>query len=297
LKRLLELSSVALVQFINGLFNTNYPLDSRVEKTKTETVSDKLRRLLSDTMLIVNGVYAYHLEGQIDNDRNIAIRVFEYGFAEALKTKKLSDNGQKITLKFPNAKIIFWEATKKMPDEVVLTLEFPEGEPYDYKVRTFKFLEHGIRELAERKLAILLPFYVLKLRRSVKSAKNSERRAELAQKMKSIVDELVEAIDRCAEAGLMDESDKRTVVQLTEQLYKELFANYSEFKEADSTLQERILLYSEEAELRGMEKGMEKGIEKKAFDVAKKMLSRGMTLTEVAEIAGLPLESVKTLIN
>ena len=165
LKRLLELSDMALVVFINGLFGSNHSLESRVERPKTESVSKKLRRLMSDTIIIVNGIYAYHIEGEIDgDDENIVIRVFEYGFAEALRTKESSANGKTISLRFPDARIIYWESTGHTPDEVTLSLSFPGNGHYDYKVKTLKFLEHGIKELEEQHLAILLPFYVLKLR-------------------------------------------------------------------------------------------------------------------------------------
>ncbi|GHV37457.1 hypothetical protein FACS1894187_14220 [Synergistales bacterium] len=77
-------------------------------------------------------------------------------------------------------------------------------------------------------------------------------------------------------------------------------------------MQDKILTYSEEAELKGIEKGIkegieqgiergiEKGIEKgraeKAFDMARKLLARGMTLLEVAEIAELPIDTLQTLV-
>jgi hypothetical protein len=44
-----------------------------------------------------------------------------------------------------------------------------------------------------------------------------------------------------------------------EYLYKELFAQYDEFREADAMLQERILTYSEKAELRGRVEGRIEG--------------------------------------
>ncbi|GHV38109.1 hypothetical protein FACS1894187_16410 [Synergistales bacterium] len=316
LKQLIRLSSAAVIQFINGLFGTNHPLDSTVDYPNTETVSKKLRRLQSDTIIIIGGVYAYHIEAEIGDDENIVVRVFEYGLAEALRTKTLSEDGSKISIKFPSARIIYWETTKKTPDEVTLSLEFSEGEQYNYKVKSFKFLEHDIKELEERKLAILLPFYVLKLRKQTVSAKTSKRRAELAVEMKEIVDELVMMADRAEASGLVSEADKRIVLEHMERLYRELFAQYAEFKEGDVMLQDRILTYSEEAakkaakeaELKGIERGIEKGIEKgiergiekgraeKAFDMARKMLARGMTLLEVAEIAELPIDKLQTLV-
>ncbi|GHT00396.1 hypothetical protein AGMMS50276_26070 [Synergistales bacterium] len=163
-------------------------------------------------------------------------------------------------------------------------------------MKSFKFLEHDIKELEERKLAILLPFYVLKLRKQTVSDKTSKRRAELAIEMKTIVDELVEMADRAEASGLVSEADKRIVLDHMERLYRELFAQYTEFKEGDVMLQDKILTYSEEAELRGIKKGKAEGKAEKAFDVARKLLARGMTLLEVAEIAELPIDKLQTLV-
>ncbi|GHV34381.1 hypothetical protein FACS1894187_04840 [Synergistales bacterium] len=296
LKQLIRLSSAAVIQFINGLFGTNHPLDSTVDYPNTETVSKKLRRLHSDTIIIIGGVYAYHIEAEIGDDENIVIRVFEYGFIEGLRTKTISEDGSKISIKFPNARVIYWETTKKTPDEVTLSLEFSEGEQYNYKVKSFKFLEHDIKELEERKLAILLPFYVLKLRKQTVSAQTSKRRAELAVEMKEIVDELVMMADRAEASGLVSEADKRIVLEHMERLYRELFAQYAEFKEGDVMLQDRILTYSEEAAEKAAEEAELKGRTEKAFDMARKLLARGMTLMEVAEIAELPIEKLQTLV-
>ncbi|GHV41873.1 hypothetical protein FACS1894187_23830 [Synergistales bacterium] len=87
---------------------------------------------------------------------------------------------------------------------------------------------------------------------------------------------------------LVSEADKRIVLEHMERLYRELFAQYAEFKEGDVMLQDRILTYSEEAEL--------KGRTEKAFDMARKLLARGMTLLEVAEIAELPIDKLQTLV-
>jgi predicted transposase/invertase (TIGR01784 family) len=123
------------------------------------------------------------------------------------------------------------------------------------------------------------------------AAQTSNQRSVLAVEMKSVLDDLVSAVDRSEKAGYINESDKRTVLELMERLYRELFVQYKEFTGVDTMLQERILTYSEEAELRGMEKGMEKG--KK--EVARSMLARGMPLLEVAEIAGLPMDKLQDL--
>ena len=60
LKRLMKLSSQAVIQFINGLFGTDHPPDSTVEYPSTEQISRKLRRLMSDIIIVINGIYIYH---------------------------------------------------------------------------------------------------------------------------------------------------------------------------------------------------------------------------------------------
>jgi predicted transposase/invertase (TIGR01784 family) len=293
LKQLLHLSAPAIIQFINGLFDADHPLDSTVEYPNTETVTKKLRRLLSDTVVIIGGVHVYHLEAEISDDANMAIRVFEYGFAEALRTKTVSDSGEKISIRFPNARVLYWETTGKTPDEVTLALEFPEGGCYDYMVRSFKFLDHEIKELEAQKMTILLPFYVLKLRKKVVQARTTRRRLELSAEMKAILDELVLAVDRGEMAGLMSEPDKRIVLDHMEQMYRELFEQYSEFKEADTMLQDRLMTYEEKAELRGIEKGREEGRK----EIARKLLANGASLDFIAQNCDLPLDTIKGMMN
>jgi hypothetical protein len=244
-------------------------------------------------IVIINGLHTYHLEAEIGDDENIVIRVFEYGFAESLRTKTVLYGGERITLKFPNARIIYWETTKNTPDEAVLVLEFPDGVHYDYKVKALKFLEHDIEELEKLKLAILFPFYVLKLRKKVVSAKTSPALAKLAREMKLLLDKLMAAIDRAASAGLLGEADSRNVLEYTEKLYIELYKDYDEFREADAMLQSTILTYSEEAEQRGIEKGIEKGKE----EVAKNLIASGVSTDIIVKSTGLPLKKVRTLMN
>jgi hypothetical protein len=250
---------------------------------------------MSDTIVIIGGVHAYHIEAEIGDDENIVVRVFEYGFMEGLRTKTTLEDGSKISIKFPDARIIYWETTKKTPDEVTLTLGFPNGEHYNYVVRAVKFLNHTIGELEAQKLAILLPFYVLKLRKRTVCARTPKRRAELAREMKPLLEELMAAADRAERTGLMNEADKRIVLDHMNRLYKELFAQYDEFKEADVTLQDRILTYAEEAAEKAAKKAKLEGVAEGKFEVARKMLARGMALPEIAEIVELPIDKIQTL--
>jgi hypothetical protein len=170
-KRLIRLSSGAVVQLINSLFDANHPLDSTVEYPNTETVSDKLRKLMSDAMIVINGTHVYNIESEIGYDAGIVIRIFEYGYAEALRSMAVSENGAAVDLTFPNARVIYWEA--RAPEKLTLRMHFPDGSWHSYEVPTFNFLAHSVAELEERKLTMLLPFYVLKLRKRLERAASS----------------------------------------------------------------------------------------------------------------------------
>jgi predicted transposase/invertase (TIGR01784 family) len=256
---------------------------------------------------IIGGVYTYLIEAQIGDDENIALRVFEYGMAEGLRARKMSGekNAERITVKFPEARIIYWETTSRTPDEVILSLEFSDGGHYDYSVRTLKFLDHEITELEGRKLAILLPFYVLKLRKRVVSAKTALERSKLGREAKGILDELMAATERAKASGSIGENDWLSILEHMERIYSELYGCYDEFKEVDAVLQEKILTYTEEAKLigiqegieRGIERGIAKGIERGKVDMARNLLRNGVMPDVIARSSGLPMEKIRDLMN
>ncbi len=54
-KKVITLSAGAVVHLINGLFGTDYPPDSTVEYNWTEFQDDRLKRILADTIITING--------------------------------------------------------------------------------------------------------------------------------------------------------------------------------------------------------------------------------------------------
>jgi hypothetical protein len=189
-KQLLHLSNRAVVSFINGLFGTKYPPDSPVEYLSTETVSKKLRPLMSDTRLRVSKD-TYIIEAQIAFDGEMAIRLFEYGYYGGLWEKTFEDTIR--TIKIPPARIIYWEGKSQTPPEQILRLRFPDDSYYDYRVETFEPLKHSVKELEKKGLAILLPFYILKLRKQVEKAAPGTERKRLKSGMRKLLEELGQA--------------------------------------------------------------------------------------------------------
>ena len=86
-KKILTLSSKAIINLINGLFDTDYPLDSIITYNWTEFEDDNLKKILADTIITINGKDSYHLEAQMTKDDEIVFRVLEYGFSHANRNK------------------------------------------------------------------------------------------------------------------------------------------------------------------------------------------------------------------
>lgn len=166
-KKIITLSSKAVINLINGLFETDYPLDSTITYNWTEFVDGSLKRILADTIITIDGRYSYHLEAQMEKDNCIVFRVFEYGFGHANRNRMEQEG--KYVLQFPKPMVIYLYYEGNVPDEYTLTLEFDEGrEEYEYKVPVLKLPEISAKELSDRKMVILIPFHVLKLRYALK---------------------------------------------------------------------------------------------------------------------------------
>ena len=172
-KKVITLSCKAVVNLINGLFDTDYPLDSEVTYNWTEFHDEELRKTLADTIITIDGKYSYHLEAQISKDNEIIFRMFEYGFRHANLNREREDDNY--ILRFPKPVIIYLYYTGKVPDEYTLTLEFDEGAAkFDYTVPVIKLPELTVEELNEKKMVILIPFHLLKLRYWVQNGNVTE---------------------------------------------------------------------------------------------------------------------------
>ena len=243
IKRILQggVSKAAVVDFINGLYGENLPRDNELTYIATEGVDGRLKKTLADIIISVRDgecVRRFHLEAQTDADHIIVIRVFEYGFRDALLHQYTK--GNKITLPFPNPAIIFLEHTESTPDELILELDFGKQGKAEYTVPAIKFLNYSVEELCEKKMTILLPLYLLKLRRDVENAKRRKHGREdilreKARELKTLVsDKLLPAIITSEAAGDITNNDAFELLQLIERLYNYLYGGIVEFKDEEA---------------------------------------------------------------
>jgi hypothetical protein len=218
-----------VINCINGLFNTDYPPDSKVSRPSTETVDDNLKRSVADMVIVINGVHRYLIESQINNDEDMLVRIFRYILSEGQRSAERG--GHTLTIHIPDARVIYWETTRNTPDRELLRFEFPDGPAVELNVPSIKFPEFSITELEERKLILLLPFYLLKLRRQTENAKTDERRRELFASLKKLLLDIHKIIERGRDRELIGGTDFIKIWEITKLLYRSLYSDYNETKE------------------------------------------------------------------
>jgi hypothetical protein len=100
-----------------------------------------------------------------------------------------------IILPFPRAIVIYLEEGAATPDKMTVRLIFPDGNGYDFTVKTLKLLDHDVDELAGWGFTPLLPFYILKLRKAAKRAKTDIEKREVEEDFKELGLKLKDAIE------------------------------------------------------------------------------------------------------
>jgi len=226
----MSLSPHAVIRFLNSLFEKSLPLDSSVTYLETETVDDDMKKMIADTVLTVTvpdgTVEKFQIEVQIDNDESIVVRIFRYGLADALKYRTSCDG--KITLRLPQPRIIYLEHTAGTPDEAVLEIIFPDEKIHTYKVPTMKLLSYTVEELAKKDMAILLPLYLLKLRKEIGKKPTKEN----GQALKELIEgKIVKALYESKDAGEINTDDVKTLSALLRKLYDYLYGGIEIFEE------------------------------------------------------------------
>ena len=297
LKCALDLSSGAVIDFINGLFGESLPLDSEVIRTATESVSADLGgHTFSDKMITIRSAEhsrRFHIEAEItSDDKEIVLKVFDYGYKDALKQH--SSKAGNIILNFPQPKIIYLEHWSTAPDAVTLEINFWEQSKVNFTVPTMKFLDYSVKDLDEKRMVILLPLYLLKLRRKVESARGKEAIRQYVPELKELLNkEILGTLTKNVEKGNITRRDAHILIKLLSLMYNHLYGAIEEFEEekVKGMLAEKLVLENEYEVLAAREEVRE---EMRA-QLASEMLADGKDIVEIVKYSKLAYEDVLRL--
>jgi hypothetical protein len=284
-KRALRLSSPAVIRCINGAFGTSHPLDAEAEYLSTEHITGSLRQSICDMLVRLNhdDALKYLTESQIGDDGDMSFRMWNYSYLEGMRTR--TTKGHLTEIKLVPAIVIYLEPGLSTPDTLSVKITGMDGDAHTFMYPALKLLDYTVEELEERALSILLPFYLLKLRKRVQSAKTAEKRQELTGEMKDLVEKLTAALERGEQNGKLDKSDTQTLIALMGKLYDNLYKGYPEFEEVHEMVDDMLLTAVDEAEVRGKTEGIALG-EARGIAQVLDLLKSGKPPEEILQFYG-----------
>jgi predicted transposase/invertase (TIGR01784 family) len=297
LKSLFSISSKVLINMLNSLFKENYAAEAtEVSFTSNEFTDDDYHILKGDLFLKLSDADKsnhYHIELQTLNDDSMVIRMLEYGLSKAKEIAKYEGDQGETVFYIPKQLVIFIEQNQNIKDELKLRLIFPDGQEVKYLVPVMKYWEYSKEDILAQKLYPLLPLQVFKLRyqmERIKRKKTHTKRElrELIEEAQQMVETISHEAARLFQSEEIDGEDLHKILLANEELFRYLNSRYTK----DEKLNEEVLsmtrtLYdpvvAKKAKLEGK------------LETARAALLKGADVEFVAEITGLPMETVQKL--
>jgi hypothetical protein len=175
-------------------------------------------------------IFEYAIEFQTIFDKDIAIRIFRYGFERALNLDYYRDKSH-IILKFPEPYLILIEEEPDIHDAVTLEIQVPKSESFHFRINILKYWTYDLGKLYEENKYLLYPLQIFKLRKEmVKSFYDPEVEARGMEKgiQKGIQKGMEKGIEKATKNiaenmikdGDTDEKIKRCTGLKEEDIYK-----------------------------------------------------------------------------
>lgn len=261
-RTLLNDCSKMIIPIINEVFGEKYKGDEKIEFFPNEhfiaqqTEEDKKR--ITDSNFVIygeNGKKNYHWECQSTQDNKMLIRLFEYDAQIALDSGEI--NKETLTVTFPNSAVLYLRSTKFTPDEYWYIIKTPGGE-LSYKVPIMKVKSFSINDIFNKKLYMLIPFYIFTHESRLQGYEENE---EKLQVLLNEYKDILTRIDKLLESGELGEFDKRTIVELSEDVLRQIAMKYQKVQKNVEEIMGGFIIETEAKRLlnQGIEKGIEKG--------------------------------------
>jgi len=158
IKRYLE-DKCTLIQFVNGVFEDNIPIDAEVIWHDKETVDESNTLRVADVYVRIGG-RLFGIEFEQGDDTDISIKVFSYSLRGA-RRHGITSSRDSTTIEFPRVCVIFLRSTANTPRKLKWTYLFPDGQSIEQDVPVIRLEDLSVAEIRRRHL---MPVGQFKLR-------------------------------------------------------------------------------------------------------------------------------------
>ena len=278
-----------IIPVINEIFKEHYTGEEEIRFFPNEHFLDQQdaadKERITDTNFQIIGriVKKYHLECESSlPDGKITIRLFEYDAQIALDEGEVTE--ETLTVTFPNTAVMYLRAYKKTPDKMKYVIITPGG-TVQYDVPIMKVQSYSLDEIFEKRLLMLIPFYIFSHEKSFSEYNNNEQKLE---ELKAEYRIILERLDDLEKQGIIGAFDKRTIIELSSDVIREIARKYENVQKGIGAMMRGPLIQTEARTI----------LNESKKETALRMLKVGkLTVEEIAEYSALSVAEVEQLAN
>ena len=249
------------IPMVNEFFGTHYSMEDDVEylyNVETSVFNSfRIKDRLPDSKFKM-GDRRYHLECESNPNGDIAIRLFEYDWMDAVNFVEREEAGSYV-VRVQNSALLYLRSNENTPEQFTYKLVLPGGEEAVYQVPVIRNPDYSLKEIFEKQLYMMLPYYILKYEQKTEemdgSIENEKEKAEAEDRMKELLGGDLEAIEkelnRRVKEHMIREYDKVLLLQLMWDVSKQAFVKRTAMKgRVDEFMGGQVLEYAWETEYR-----------------------------------------------
>ena len=276
-----------IIPVINEIFREEYTGEEKIEFLPNEHFLDQQdeadKERITDTNFRVIGKITkkYHLECESSlPDGKITIRLFEYDAQIALDEGEVTE--ETLTVTFPNTAVLYLRNYRKTPDKMKYVIVTPGG-TVKYDIPLMKVQNYTLDDIFEKRLLLLIPFYIFSHEKNFPEYNSNEQKLA---KLKSEYRYILERLDEVEQQGVIGAFDKRTIIELSSDVVKEIAQKYGNVQKGVGDIMGGALVETSARKLKNEAKR----------EVAVSLLKMGkLTIEEIAECSELNIVEVEQL--
>ena len=282
-----------IIPVINEIFGETQTGEEEIRFFPNEHFLDQQdeadKERITDTNFTVFGKTPkkYHVECESSlPDGKITIRLFEYDAQIALDEGEVTE--ETLTVTFPNTAVLYLRTYKKTPDKMKYVLVTPGG-TVQYDVPIMKVQTYSLDDIFEKGLLMLIPFYIFSHEKGFPEYNSNEQK--LAE-LKADYQKILERLDELEQQEVIGAFDKRTIIELSSDVFKEIAQKYENVQKGVGDLMGGALIETEARKI------LNQGIDLTKKKTAIKLLKMGkLTIEEIAECSELSVTEVEQLVG
>ena len=288
-----------IIPVINEVFAEDYTGDEKIEFSPNEHFIDQQdaagQGRITDTNFTIFGKIEkkYHLECENSlPDGRITIRLFEYDAQIALDEGEVTE--ETLTVTFPNTAVLYLRADKKTLDKMKYVIITPGG-TVQYDVPIMKVQAYTLDEIFEKRLLLLIPFYIFSHEKRFPEYNSNEQKLE---ELKAEYQDILIRLDELEQHRVIGAFDKRVIIELSGDVINEIAKKYEHVQKGVGDMMRGALIETEARRIlnQGIHQGKSQGINETKKETALRMLQDGeLPIDKIAKYTGLNVSEVQQL--